>query len=1288
MKSILIVTEQFTIGGLETHICGEIIQLIKNGLQVHLAVSKHFDNSLLPSGLSSISHDIPFNAEATPHEIITAVNRLRSIVQTYAIDIIHIHPFVSIIPAAIAAELEHIPYALTLHSPASIFASYGPVYDFFKEIIFNQAPLLISVSPEVQNLLKTHSISSHTYIPNTVPMKDEKIQYTKNNHYWLIISRLDKEKIEGILDFCIKAKKSRIPEVWIAGDGAFRENLIKLLDDNALSNYTKLIGKTTKTSFLIQESAGVAGMGRVALEAMALKKPVVLVGYDGVKGVLDEHLLINAAKCNFSGRELKTINTDELNNQLNSKITASNINALYCIVKEKFNDTLSWPLFLKQIATLKPSKKSILSDFYDAISYDPPKDKTHFVHNIGLLTKINTLICSKKFYISSHAIAVLIQQQTMLHQAHQQAASQTQKELLQQIAEYDEQTNQLLETVDEQNKIIMDLKKINHLILNSRSWKLTKPLRGLKNPRILWKYIMQYMKHILFHHRLLKLKSKIRFFLYNLYKKLPFKYQKILKKIVLKYRYKPSVHPSNKNEVNPEVVNWIENLLAHQDLSRLVICLQPTFFVPDGSTCYNGGAERYLLDLSQIFINHHYEFLVVQLAEHKSWLQRYEHLSVIGLPAITNHDLFLRYAALLVEKAAVFIASPFPYANNFNTSATYTIGISHGVYWDRPEYQNPQFYAQISQSVSQLNRLISVDTNTINAIQEIIPAQTNVDAVYIPNYVDPLFKNTKFHLPISTTPHNTVILFPRRLHEARGFYLLIDLIPTLFTQYDDLIFLFCGHGENHESKLLTKLSKTYPNQIYHFVLDPNDVYAAYKIADIVLIPTLYSEGTSLSCIEAMEAQKAIITTCVGGLTDLIINEYSGLLVNPNKDEIFKALCRLIENKSLRESLAKNAFKEAQQFHKKRWVAQWESIVKDIPNSSVNPLNAIVTQNYTLIHPSTFLIYTEMKQRPQHLFEACANLDIACLYIDATPHITPKIINKNLYLIDKDSKVNYANYCVYSYYPFHYLEFVKIKPKILIYDVLDAPEIHQSEEAIRCHDNMLMLADIIITSSKLLYMRYKKELKQQEIHYIPNAAAPNSLTKQARAADFPNHRQKTIGYYGAIAEWFDFELLDKICSVMSDCQIILLGSCRKHLEEHKKLSVLLEKHHNLFYLGPKPYEHLSQYAHYFDVSIIPFLENEVTKNCSPVKLFEYMNIGKPIITSEMPECRFYQSALVAKNHDEFIELIQKALHMNKNDNYFNIMKEEAEENTWQARADILKEALQRVYDVKFAAQTIL
>lgn len=116
------------------------------------------------------------------------------------------------------------------------------------------------------------------------------------------------------------------------------------------------------------------------------------------------------------------------------------------------------------------------------------------------------------------------------------------------------------------------------------------------------------------------------------------------------------------------------------------------------------------------------------------------------------------------------------------------------------------------------------------------------------------------------------------------------------------------------------------------------------------------------------------------------------------------------------------------------------------------------------------------------------------------------------------------------------------------------------------------------------------------------------------------------------------------------------------------------------MGEKKYEELFNYSRLFSVSIIPFIINEVTLNCSPVKLFEYMNIGAPIVTTNMPECKKYNSVFVAEDHSSFLNLLSEVFTIPKEDNYFKLMKKEAEENTWHARANLIIEVVSESFNV--------
>ena len=164
----------------------------------------------------------------------------------------------------------------------------------------------------------------------------------------------------------------------------------------------------------------------------------------------------------------------------------------------------------------------------------------------------------------------------------------------------------------------------------------------------------------------------------------------------------------------------------------------------------------------------------------------------------------------------------------------------------------------------------------------------------------------------------------------------------------------------------------------------------------------------------------------------------------------------------------------------------------------------------------------------------------------------------------------------------------------------------------------------------------------------------------------------IGYFGALAKWFDYELLKKVAKERPNYEIVLIGFLYDNSFKDSKIDEL----ENVHYLGIVDYKELNQYSQYFTISTIPFLLNDITESTSPVKLFEYMAMGHPIVTTDMRECRRYKSVLIGKSHEDFIEKLDFALTLDKKDEYYNYLKEEALANTWREKAAILDRLIEK------------
>lgn len=352
----------------------------------------------------------------------------------------------------------------------------------------------------------------------------------------------------------------------------------------------------------------------------------------------------------------------------------------------------------------------------------------------------------------------------------------------------------------------------------------------------------------------------------------------------------------------------------------------PSFYDMSGRVRVLGGAERYLDALVTLIRKLGAEPEIYQPATHE-WERTYRGFKVHGLDV--SGDLqrwnFVFHHRVSEPNLTLYLAF-------YHAAPLYyhpSIGISHGIYWDDPVYQNnPSLFDQeiktVIESIHHLDTVVSVDTNTINWIRA--QAQNLAEKCrYLPNFYD----STLFHPPRSGYTRSDqyfVVLFPRRFTRARGFELLMNIMPKLLEKHSNMAFHIVGQAESlQDENQLRDLQTRYPGRVLVESIDPDAMARAYWGADITLIPTLYAEGTSLSCLEAMACGCPVVATHVGGLANLIIHGYNGWLVEPRADDIAHALIYLYDHPDLRHQLAERALESVQTFRLEEWERRWKNV---------------------------------------------------------------------------------------------------------------------------------------------------------------------------------------------------------------------------------------------------------------------------------------------------------------------------------------------------------------------------
>lgn len=256
---------------------------------------------------------------------------------------------------------------------------------------------------------------------------------------------------------------------------------------------------------------------------------------------------------------------------------------------------------------------------------------------------------------------------------------------------------------------------------------------------------------------------------------------------------------------------------------------------------------------------------------------------------------------------------------------------------------------------------------------------------------------------------------------------------------------------------------------------------------------------------------------------------------------------------------------------------------------------------------------------------------------------------------------------------------------LIYDCMDdhAGFHENSFELSKVEEEIIRHSSVVLVSSEFLKKNMLKK-HANSIVMLPNAGEYDHFRKEKIESlrtpeDIAGIKKPIIGYYGAIADWLDVELVEKASKAYPEYSFVFIGRVM-----NKELEELAKQSKNIHLLGEKPYEVLPAYLKAFSVCTIPFLLTDLIKATHPVKFFEYAASGKPIVTTALPELLLYSSVCsLARSHKEYLAFLKAALSENQEREKDRMLL--AEKNTWEMRGRVLEELIQ---DLLFPSVSII
>jgi glycosyltransferase involved in cell wall biosynthesis len=250
--------------------------------------------------------------------------------------------------------------------------------------------------------------------------------------------------------------------------------------------------------------------------------------------------------------------------------------------------------------------------------------------------------------------------------------------------------------------------------------------------------------------------------------------------------------------------------------------------------------------------------------------------------------------------------------------------------------------------------------------------------------------------------------------------------------------------------------------------------------------------------------------------------------------------------------------------------------------------------------------------------------------------------------------------------------LKMKKSKLLYQRTDRFE--ESDgidvETIKEYDQKLKKnADITYFVNRLLYAEESKQCKKAFFldHGVDYEIFTSAEKNQETPHDIADIPKPIIGYFGEInakAHSFDIVLAERIAELLPGMSFVYIGSATSDC------TGLISKK-NVWMLGKKEYWQIPCYGRCFDVAILPWVKNRWTEAANPIKVKEYLALGKPFVSTPVfTEIEKYLDvAYVAETPEEFTDCIKKALAEDCPER-IAARRKKVQKDTWDSKAQLL------------------
>lgn len=246
---------------------------------------------------------------------------------------------------------------------------------------------------------------------------------------------------------------------------------------------------------------------------------------------------------------------------------------------------------------------------------------------------------------------------------------------------------------------------------------------------------------------------------------------------------------------------------------------------------------------------------------------------------------------------------------------------------------------------------------------------------------------------------------------------------------------------------------------------------------------------------------------------------------------------------------------------------------------------------------------------------------------------------------------------------------RIRARTTVFRLADDPQLFPKvypPSLLRRLNPLLRRMDLVIVTARRLYEQVVRQRGEEGVMYVPNGVDYEHFsTSGPMPAEYLGIRQPRVVYAGSLEPWFDVELLERAARARPHVSFVVIGPARISMAAVKRLP-------NVHLLGPRPYALLAPYFEHAHAGIIPFRVSNEIDAVNPIKLYEYLAAGLPVVVTSWDELeRMRPPARLAHGHGDFIDALDDVL-ANPGDSEGR--RAFARQNSWDERFQRIRAAL--------------